>query len=210
MQSGVLLLLVFLLTRNLSNSKCFTRQDNQIDNSSGLAFGRELSFFIGFKQPVRRKTSSGSHFGISFTPIAKVQLVGLRGSVLLASLPLQCGDISMNPAPSTKISGPRCLKTVRGNQAFGICVLCKSCFHLKCLDANFKSASTYHFCSVPSSAEQPSYDSLNDSFVVPATSDATVKLRGFKFIHQNIRSLRKTLNELRVFLTQSPRIHIIA
>ena len=34
-------------------------------------------------------------------------------------------------------------------------------------------------------------------------------MRGLKFIHQN-RSLRKKLNELRVFLTQSPRIHIIA
>ena len=35
-------------------------------------------------------------------------------------------------------------------------------------------------------------------------------MRGLKFIHQNIRSPRKKLNELRVFLTQSPRIHIIA
>lgn len=34
-------------------------------------------------------------------------------------------------------------------------------------------------------------------------------MRGLKFIHQN-RSLRKKLNELRVFLTQSPRIHLIA
>ena len=83
-------------------------------------------------------------------------------------------------------------------------------FHLKFLDASFKSASTFHYCSVPSSAEQQSYDSLNDSFFVPAKSDATLKLRGLKFIHQNIRSLRKKLNELRVFLTQSPRIHIIA
>ena len=45
---------------------------------------------------------------------------------------------------------------------------------------------------------------------VPTTSDATLKLRGLKFIHQNIRSLRNKLNELRVFLTQSPRVHIIA
>ena len=35
-------------------------------------------------------------------------------------------------------------------------------------------------------------------------------MRGLKFIHQNIRSLRKKLNELRVFLTQRPRIYIIA
>ncbi len=52
MRSGVLLLLVFLLTKDLSNSKCFTRLDNQEVNSSGLAVGRELSSFIGFKQPV--------------------------------------------------------------------------------------------------------------------------------------------------------------
>ena len=175
MQSGVLFLLVFLLTRDVSNSQCLTRLDNQEVNSSGLAIGRELSSFIGFKQPLRTKTSSGSHFGISLTPVAKVQLVRLTRSVLLASLLLQCNDISVNPGPSTKISCPRCLKTIRTNQAFGICVLCKSRFHLKCLDANFESGSTCHFCSVPSSAEQQLYDSLNDSFIVPATSDATLK-----------------------------------
>ena len=159
---------------------------------------------------MRKKTSSGRHFGFSPTPVAKVQLVRLASSVLLASLLIQCNDISVNPGPSTKISCPRCLKTVRRNQAFGLCVLCKSRFHLKCLDANFESGSTCHFCSVPSSAEQQLDGSLNDSFAVPATSDATLKLRGLKFIHQNIRRLRKKLNELRVFITQSPRIHIIA
>ncbi|XP_020605300.1 uncharacterized protein LOC110044121, partial [Orbicella faveolata] len=210
MRSGVLLLLVFVFTRDLSNSKCLTPLVNQEVNSSGLAVGQELSSFVGFEQPVRKKTSSGRHFGFSLTPVAKVQLVRLTRSVLLASLLLQCNDISVNPGPSTKITCPRCLKTVRRNQAFGFCVLCKSRFHLKCLDANFESGSTCHFCSVPSSAEQQFDDSLNDSFVVPATSDATLKLRGLKFIHQNIRSLRKKLNELRVFITQSPRIHIIA
>ena len=80
MQSGVLFLLVFLLTRDLSNFKCLTRLDNQEVNSSGLAGERALSSYIGFKQPVRRKTSSGSHFGISLTPVAKVQLVRLTSS----------------------------------------------------------------------------------------------------------------------------------
>ena len=78
----------------------------------------------------------------------------LTRSLLLVSLLLQCNDISVNPGPSIKITCPRCLKTVRRNQAFGFCVLCKSRFHLKCLDANFESGSTCHFCSVPSSAEQ--------------------------------------------------------
>jgi len=210
MRSGVLLLLVFVFTRDLSISKCLTPLVNHEVNSSGLAVGQEVSSFVGFKQPVRKKTSNGRHFGFSLTPVAKVQLVRLTRSVFLASLLLQCNDISVNPEPSTKITCPRCLKTVRRNQAFGFCVLCKSRFHLKCLDANFESSSTCHFCSVPSSAEQQFDGSLNDSFVVPATSDATLKFRGLKFVHQNIRSLRKKLNELRVFLTQSPRIHIIA
>ena len=39
MQSGVLPLLVFFLTRDLSNSKRFTLLDNKIFNSSGLAVG---------------------------------------------------------------------------------------------------------------------------------------------------------------------------
>ena len=210
LRSGVLLLLVFLLTRDFSNSKCPTRLDNLEVNSSGLAVGWELSSFNGFEQPVRKKTSNGSHFGISLTPVAKVQLVRLARSVLLAGLLLQCNDISVNPGPSTKITCPRCLKTVRRTQALGICVLCKSRFHLKCLDANFESGSAQcHFCSVPSSTERQFDDSLNDSFVTPATFDATLKLRGLKFIHQDIRSLRKKLNELRAFLMQSPRIHII-
>ena len=210
MRSGVVFLLVFVLTRDLSNSNCLTPLDNQEVNSSGLAVGQELSSFAGSKQPVRKKTSSGRHFGFSPTPVAMVQLVRLARSVLLASLLIQCNDISVNPGPSTKISCPRCLKTVRRNQAFGLCVLCKSRSHLKCLGANFESGSTCHFCSVPSSAEKQLDGSLNDSFAAPATSDATLKLRGLKFIHQNIRSLRKKLNELRVFITQSPRIHIIA
>ena len=177
-RSGLLLLLVFLLTRDLSNSKCLTRSDNQEVNCSGLAVGCELSSSIGFKQSVRNKTSSGSDFAISFTRVAKVQLVRLTRSVLLASLLLHCNDISVNPRPFTKITCPRCLKTVRRNQAVGIYVLCKARFHLKCLVANFKFGSTCHFCSVPSFAEQQSDDSPNDSFVVLATSDAILKLRG--------------------------------
>ena len=70
MRSGVVFLLVFVLTRDLSNFNCLTPLDNQEVNSSGLAVGQELSSFAGSKQPVRKKTSSGRHFGFSPTPVA--------------------------------------------------------------------------------------------------------------------------------------------
>ena len=99
-----------------------------------------------------RKTSSGSHFGISFIPVAKVQfsLSGLQDPFFLL---VYCSS-AMITGPSTKITCLRCLKTVRRNQPFGICILGKSRSHLRCLDANFESGSTCQFCSVPFYAEQ--------------------------------------------------------
>ena len=55
MRSGVVFLLVFVLTRDLSNSNCLTPLDNLEVNSSGLAVGQEGTFFLCWSEAAREK-----------------------------------------------------------------------------------------------------------------------------------------------------------
>lgn len=91
-----------------------------------------------------------------------------------------------------------CLKNFKKSHVRLCCPGCDSAFHLKCMSAEFESIKTCQFCQLQAS--------LHDSKLKEA-----IKLCGFKIIHQNIQSLKRKIDELRLFIQElESDIHLLA
>ena len=133
---------------------------------------------IRSKRPVMAKESNH---------LQSVQILRLTRDVLFVNLLLLCGDVLQNPVPK-RIQCLYCHKTIRKNQGRADCSDCLQSYHLKCLGADFETSKKCVLCSVREvDTGNESGDDCIDFNIVAELREAT-KLRGPKFIHQNIRS----------------------
>ena len=151
---SVHILVIYLVLGNLLNPSFALRLDDGTDCCSALVVGRELNSFSPPKLSMRRKVADRRHFTLErISSVTSLRVIKLTGDILLACLLLECGDISVNPGPDFKLTCTGCLKTFRRNQGRGLCRLCKSYYHLKCLDADFKKTKLCCLCSLDSVSE---------------------------------------------------------
>ena len=89
------------------------------------------------------------------------------------------------------------------------CKLCELSYHLKCLGADYELTSFCRQCSAP--ADQSSETTSSEELLLPSKLREVMKLRGFKFFHQNIQSLKRKIDEIRLILQElNAGMHLLA
>ena len=112
-----------------------------------------------------------------------------------------------NPGPV--VGCPSCLKSIRRNQSYSQCSMCQRHFHLKCFGAGLDSDRKCSSCTNQETLLTDSVDCSVGAFLSPKLRDIP-KSRGFKFIHQNIRSLAGKIEELRFMSSElQSGIHLL-
>ena len=100
-------------------------------------------------------------------------------------------------------------KTLRRNRDRGLCRLCKSHYHLKCLDVDFEKTKPCCLCSLGSGSDTTSdVEFTSWKTEMPNALLGVLKTRGLKIAHLNIRSLPKKIDEKRLFLQRCRDIRI--
>ena len=97
-------------------------------------------------------------------------------------------------------------ETIRKNQGRADCSVCLQSYHLKCLGVDCESSKECSFCSVSGMEFGGEYTDFN----IATELNEAIKLRGMKFIYQNICSIRGKLNELNILISQCLNLHILA
>ena len=115
------------------------------------------------------------------------------------------GDLELNPGPP----GPPvrglcgvCMKTTRRNQSSAECSACLKPIHLKCFGPDLESVKSCSLCAARNHPASDSKDSLDDSLFLPQKLKVIPTIKGFKIIHQNIRSLSGRIDELRLIVSE--------
>ena len=140
-----------------------------------------------------------------------VRLLRVTRDVLLINLVLLRGDVALNPGPVAHVQCSKCLKSIRKNQGLVNCTVCTQPYHLKCVDAEFESSKRCIFCNLgPTTIVQGEENSTRIDIKQLSGLAESLKVRGLKFIHQNIRSLRGKLDELNIMLAYCPNLHVLA
>ena len=152
------------------------------------------------KRPVM--TKEGNH-------LQSLQILRLTRDVLFVNLVLLCGDVLQNPGP-VRIQCFNCHKTIRKNQGRADCSDCLQSYHLKCLGVDFETSKKCFLCSVKGMDSGGESGVECTDFNIATELHEAIKLRGLKFIHQNIRSIRGKLDELNILISQCPNLHILA
>ena len=203
--------MIYLVLGDLLNPSFALRLDDGTDCCSALVVGRALNSFSPPKLSMRRKVADKRHLTLErISSATSLRVIKLTGDILLACLLLQCGDISVNPGPDFKLTCTQCSKTLRRNQGRGLSRLCKSHYHLKCLDVDFEKTKLFCLCSLGSVSEITSYVEFTSPKVELHPDQLNVlKTRGLKIAHLNIRSLPKKIDELRLFLRRCRDIGIL-
>ena len=160
----------------------------------------QLSTSFRSKRPVM--TKEGNH-------LQSLQILRLTRDVLFVKLVLLCGDVLQNPGP-VRIQCFNCHKTIRKNQGRADCSDCLQSYHLKCLGVDFETSKKCSLCSVKGMDSGGESGVECTDFNIATELHEAIKLRGLKFIHQNIRSIRGKLDELNILISQCPNLHILA
>ena len=155
---------------------------------------------IRSKRPVM--TKEGNH-------LQSLQILRLTRDVLFVNLVLLCGDVLQNPGP-VRIQCFNCHKTIRKNQGRADCSDCLQSYHLKCLGADFETSKKCFLCSFKEMDSGGESGVECTDFNIATELREAIKLRSLKFIHQNIRSIRRKLDELNILVSQYPNLHILA
>lgn len=161
-------------------------------DSVGLTItGVELSF----ERETFASTSLWVHKGGKFT-------FSVRSSKrsLINLLILMCADVQPCPGPLAKqLSCSACLKTIRKNQARMQRSSCLGVLNMKCFGDEEHGVHFPKLCALPAS-EPISLIGSDDEYVLPLELHEFVKSRGLNLVHQNICSLMRHIDELRVIV----------
>lgn len=129
--------------------------------------------------------------------------------MLFVNLVLLCGDVLQNPGPVC-IQCFNCHKTITKNQGRADCSDCLQSYHLKCLGVDFETSKKCFLCSVKGMDSGGESGVECTDFNIATELHEAIKLRGLKFIHQNIHSIRGKLHEFNILISQCPNLHILA
>ena len=128
---------------------------------------------------------------------------------LINLLILMCGDIHSCPGPSPmaqRLSCPACLNKIRNNQSRIKCISCEMLFHPKC----FGEVDQVRTCKLCQTPVLDSTDPGIDNCSILNELQDIVESRGIKLIHQNICSLLRKMDELRLMISElKSGIHIL-
>ena len=106
---------------------------------------------------------------------------------------------------------PVCSKVIRQNQSRLQCRLCEANCHLKCVGVDFNLNNLYQACNVKRDTEEENDNVAGSYKYVPSGLMNITKMRGFKIIHQNIRSLSNKVDQLRLIMHElKSGIHLLA
>ncbi|CAB3991987.1 Hypothetical predicted protein [Paramuricea clavata] len=129
---------------------------------------------------------------------------------LINLLILMCGDIHscLGPSPMAQcLSCPACLRKIRNNQSRMKCISCEMFFHMKCFGEEADRVRTCKLCQTP---VLDSTDPRIDNCSILNELKDIVESRGIKLIHQNICSLLRKMDELRLMISElKSGIHIL-
>ena len=101
-------------------------------------------------------------------------------------------------------------KTIRKNQGKVICPECNRPYHLKCLDLEFEAnMKCSPWCIKNEDCFEQAGNIEMDLRLFSKIVEA-MKLRGLKFVHQNIRSLYGKFDQLQILIAQCSNLHVIA
>ena len=102
---------------------------------------------------------------------------------------------------------PICDKTIRRFQANAQCSICDLYIHLSCLGSEFEQSKHCSLCSVPVLSPN---NSVGSTFPLLPDLANLVTNRGLKIVHQNIQSLTKKIDELRLICSSvQAGIHLL-
>ena len=165
---------------------------------SQLKVGQDLMHRPNFLQS---KTKDGRERGLTagklrLTRHRGLKLIKLVTDIAVVNTLLQCNDISLNPGRNNRgLICPICDKTIRRFQANAQCSICDLYIHLSCLGSEFEQSK---HCSLSSVPVLSSNNSVGRTFPLLPDLANLVTNRGLKIVHQNIQSLTKKIDELRL------------
>ncbi|CAB3982840.1 Hypothetical predicted protein [Paramuricea clavata] len=112
------------------------------------------------------------------------------------------------PSPMAQcLSCPACLRKIGNNQSRMKCISCEMFFHLKCFGEEADRVRTCKLCQTP---VLDSTDPRIDNCSILNELKDIVESRGIKLIHQNICSLLRKMDELRLMISElKSGIHIL-
>ena len=139
-----------------------------------------------FVRPSRRRPCS----------IPKILKLCKQSGVALCLIYL-AGDLELNPGPAARNTCGICRKIIKKNQSFSDCSVCLKSIHLTCFgpDLNFNKSCNLYTCQNHSVNEIDNNLDNNGLFLSQKLSDISA-IKGFKIVHQNIRILPGSIDEL--------------
>ena len=126
-----------------------------------------------------------------------------RSKCMLWLLLLMCGDIETCPGTASN-KCHSCQKTIRINQAFGLCAVCTGKYHLKCLTDQLDRNVEKFFCSTC----LPHARSCEEATFADKQLKAFSHKRGYKICHQNINGILRRIDHIRLLL-QDKSLHLL-
>ncbi len=90
------------------------------------------------------------------------------------------------------------------------CENCLNYFRLKCLDSECEQFRLCHLCFTPVTSPNDSVGTDGNQCFLPENLMNVMKSRGMKIMHQNVRSLFKKIDELRLIVSEvNSAVHLI-
>ena len=196
------LVFILMLTLFVSSFLAEKPTENPINDVSSIFAASKLDI----RSYPSRNSGLSRRYKTSCSTLPCLKIVAgihlIKFSLAAGYFVLLANDVNLNPGSvAGSLVCPWCIKVIRKNQARLQCVLCEVKYHLKCLGADYDQNGCCHLCSVQPgdlSSDSPSHDEM----FLPSKLRELVKLRGFKIVHQNIRSLERKIDEVRVILKE--------
>ncbi len=164
------------------------------DTAVRTYFGTAITVFNNYLLPYPHDPLYLSHKNchIKFARVNGAYVWGVRllcvtRDMLLTNLALLGGDVALNPGPVPRLQCSKCLKSIRKNQGLVNCIVCTQPYHLRWVDAEFESSKRCIFCNPgPTTTVQGEENSVRIDIKQLSGLAESLKVRGLKFIHQNI------------------------
>lgn len=136
-------------------------------------------------------------YGVSILNLHRKGFIDSQEHPWLLLLLLLSNDIERVPGPHQRVVCFGCTKTIRKNQASGICTTCHERLHIKCMKDTLINEKEHLFCHACFVYD---FDGESVKYSNPMLSEF-VKKSGLKVLHQNVNGLLKSLDKIKAILS---------